>query len=148
GIVVVLVGFWLRALLAPYAAARAVARSVAEENQTVAAVDAMPPAPTFTIDPAAAPVTGSGGGGSPDAVRFKQAMRDAAGVTVLSERISVEPQRTTLNVAATATTTVAALDPVVTIPTRLWRVIKLPSRMGDQAVGSLREVMYYPIIDM
>jgi len=147
GAVVVAAGFGLRAWLAPFAAARAVARSIAEENQTVAAIDAMPPAPTFMLDPSAPPATASGGMDSADAVRFKQAMRDAAGVTALSERIAPEPQRTALGIVATATATVAALDPVVTIPSRLWRVITLPSRMGSQAAGPLREVMYYPIID-
>ena len=64
-------------------------------------------------------------------------MRDVA-ISHRVERPPFRPSRSepALSVAATATAAVGALDPVVTIPSRIWRVISFHRAWSSQASRS------------
>ena len=140
-------GMVLRARLAAHARAVHNAHSVSDAAQTTAAIDGLPPAPGFRLD--ASERTPSGRReDSPDAVRFKRALRDVASVVEIGARLAPEPRRASLDLPNTAATLLVKLDPAVTIPARTWHRIRLPERIRGAVDGSLREVMYHPEIDV
>lgn len=130
-----------------FAAAQRAARALSEDTQSAEAIDQLPPAPEFRIDPNA-PASPQGGGDSPDAARFKQSLRDIATISEVAARLAPEAVRTPIDVRASAAVMIAKLDPVRTIPARTWRVVKLPTRIRDEMRGELREVLCYPELDV
>ncbi|MEO7402466.1 MAG: hypothetical protein ABIU95_02215, partial [Burkholderiales bacterium] len=134
----------------------ALADLMREENQTPASVDALPASGDFTItpvDPAQATVTlTQGGPDSPAAERFKRALKDLHQVVQASFAADTVgengPARTRLDLAGTAATIVAALNPALTI-TRLANVqVRMPPRIRAQLPEAFVEAMAYPVFDM
>lgn len=148
GAAIVAGGAVLRSRLSEYARRAGAAQSLSEREQTPSAIDSIPPAPDFRLDPAAPAVVARGGGDSPDAVRLKSALRQVATVTQVGATLATEPVRTSIDVRARAIGTLERLNPATTIPHRTWNVVRLPGRIRDGFTGPLSEVMYYPEIDV
>lgn len=118
------------------------------ETRTPAAVDELPPSPDFKIGtPGRDPAPTPGDRDSPEAARFKEALRNLYTVDA-AERAIVLPARRPLDLAAIATTVVRGLEPARTIPPRVLASIVLPARFLAQRVEDFGEVMVYPEIDL
>lgn len=122
--------------------------SVMEENQTPASVDELPTSPDFKVtEPGSGFTPSRGATDSPDAVNFKNALKDLNTVLVASTTVGTVPPRTRLDLPALANTTLEALDPEVTIPRWAMQTIFLPPRIRATLPEEFREVMAYPEID-
>jgi hypothetical protein len=124
-------------------------QALAPENQTPAAVDAMPKSSNFRVGPAGqgpAPSTG-GTSDSVQAVRFKEALRNLYTVDAV-DRANKPPVRERLDLPALATTILAQLQPGLTIPARVIGSVAIPTRITDQLVEDFGEVMVYPELDL
>ena len=126
---------WLRRLAADIARADA----VLPDRETPAVVDAMPPHADYTVQPF--------GADSAEAVRFKEAWRDALQQSADATAATRPPPRVRVDLAATSTAVVEAVHPAHTIPRRLYRKVRLPGRIKDALVDDFVEVMAYPRID-
>jgi hypothetical protein len=126
-----------------------VANSVLEENQTPAAVDALPQSPDFRISTPDEDFTPSIGTGpdSAEAVRFKQALRDVNLMLQESARVGAKPARPKLDLAGIGGAVFTRLDPQVTIPNWVWGGVRIPRRIRDQLTEDFVEAMAYPEID-
>jgi hypothetical protein len=118
---------------------------------TPAAVDAMPMSPDFAVGtPGISPLPRPGRMDSPDAERFKAALRNVYRLDVAERSIPI-PERKKLNLTNIAGTLIESLDPAVTITRRVGATIEVPGRIADKLVDnpaeSLAEVMVYPEID-
>ncbi|BEP14781.1 hypothetical protein acdb102_30920 [Acidothermaceae bacterium B102] len=118
---------------------------------TVAAVDALPPAPGFvlvTLGQPAPPLTT--GPDSPTAVRFKNALRDWHGLYQAALAVEVTPALTrygSSGIASLAAAAVTAVDPATTVPRRVLGRISLPDHVRADLGDVFQEVMAYPRID-
>jgi hypothetical protein len=136
----------LFALLSRWARAGALANSIQEEQQTPASVDALPTVGNFVISRPGSGFTPSAGStDSIEAVRFKSALRDVYTYTAVKFPDPVKPQ---INLQALAVTTVAAIDPVKTVPLRVFATVLLPQWLIDNLVEQFAPVMHYPIFDV
>jgi hypothetical protein len=134
------------------------ADTLREENQTPAAVDALPASPDFMLTaPDSAPANASvtlmvGGTDSAVGVRFKQALRDVGAVVQASARADKVgengPIRSALDLPAEARLTLTALDPAVTILRRARAVIRIPSRIAGELPEEFVEAMAYPVFNL
>jgi hypothetical protein len=141
-----LAGFvWLRRIVTDIATAD----SMLPENEDPAAVGAMPPDPTFAIEPFGVVVNtpAAGAADSADAVRFKQALgsllelgRDAAAANAPSVRGR-------LDLVAVADSTLATINPGRSIPLRFYGGVRIPGRIKDGLRETFIEAMAYPRID-
>ncbi len=127
----------------------AVAESVLEENQTPEAVDALPQSPDFRISTRAEGFSPSIGTGpdSPEALRFKQALRNVNLMLRESAREGAQPVRPVLDLAAVGAAVFTRLDPRVTVPAWVRGGLRIPSRIRDQLTDDFVEAMAYPVID-
>ncbi len=130
------------------------------ENQTPASVDQLPPSPNFELQDdivsfQPVPVAGSTAPGvagrdtdNAEAERFKIALRDAY-IAQAEGRDSGKPAPTIpLNLTGIMDTTIAQLDPQVTIPRFVLGQIVLPGHILDQIGEKFVEVMAYPELDV
>jgi hypothetical protein len=85
---------------------------------------------------------------SADAVRFKDALRQAADLIEATVAVSREAVRPPLPLRDLAVSALAALDPMTTIPARTLAGLKLPDRLRPQVAERFKEVMAYPEIDL
>jgi hypothetical protein len=123
--------------------------AVREENQTLKAVDALPRSPDFVLsEPGSGFTPTQGTDDSREAVRFKQALRDWGALNVAGSAAALEPDPVPLGVRRVTASTVAAIDPDVTIQRRVLHGISLPPRIVDLLGERLQEVMAYPRIDL
>jgi hypothetical protein len=133
-----------------------VSDSLLEQNQTPESVDALPASPDFTLtdpDPATTSITLSDGGtDSPTAARFKEALKTIAELVQASTATDTVgengPRRSPLDLRATASTAVHALDPATTISRLAAAQIRLPDRIRAEMPQPFAEVMAYPVFDM
>ncbi|WP_283138992.1 hypothetical protein [Rhizohabitans arisaemae] len=120
-------------------------------------VDLLPKSPDFVVSLPGEGVTPTAGAhDSPEAIRFKNGLREIyRGLREAAEAGAV-PARTALNLTELGELTDTGLDPDLTIPRRVAGGIFLPSRfrpspgLGLLAGGSepLTEVMAYPVFDV
>lgn len=127
--------------------------SVKEENQTPAAVDALPKNGTFTISEIGEGVTPAPGGttDSVEAARFKVALRDSFTVMQLSNAAGAIAPKRSLDLALLVNDQLHATLPARTVPRRVMAGIFLPPRIkGDIIIPPAEtfvEPMAYPVID-
>jgi len=130
--------------------------AILEQNQIPAAVDAIPVITNFVITRPETPFTPTYGQtesdqDSPEAVAFKTALRDV--FTFVSADLPA-PTATlpSLDLPGLSQLVVKALDPGVTVPQRMGKLISLPSRFTDSSVSNpvetLSPVMAYPVFDL
>ena len=134
-------------LLTRAARAIPVVNSLAEQNQTETAVDALPASSDFRIsEPGSSSAPSHGGTDSVEAVRFKQGLKDA---NFLSSLVYSAPPRVALDLPITKARLLEQLRPDFSIPRRLQEIVRVPDRIRDAQVDpGLREVMAYPEIDV
>jgi hypothetical protein len=142
--VAVAVDWWVSGLLSR----RRAAQAIGPETRTPEAVDALPTSPDFQVGPpgsGAAPSLGTGPD-SPDAARFKDALRNIYALDV-AERAIPRPPRLPLDLAAVGRALAAGLASDLTIPLRVLGAILIPPRIRDRLVEDFGEVMAYPTFD-
>ena len=136
----------LYALLARWYRAGSLANSIQEEKQTPASVDSLPAVSNFVISrPGSSFTPAAGATDSVEATRFKSGLRDVYTYTSIK---FPEPVKKQLDIAKLAQTTVAALDPVVTVPRRVFSTVMLPQWVIDNLVEQFTPVMAYPVFDV
>lgn len=125
------------------------ADSLLPDNETVAVVDALPADASFAVTPFGAPFTSAPGAAadSEEAARFKQALRAQVQLAREAAEVTKPVVRVPLDLAATATATLAAIDPARTIPLRFHKTVLVPDRIKDGLRGDFVEAMVYPRID-
>jgi hypothetical protein len=122
------------------------------ENQTPAAVDALPGIADFKITaPDSGFVPRLGGVDSVEAARFKTALRDTFALMRASEKVGVVRPKKTLDLGRIAADAFATIDPATTITRRVRAGLFVPPRIAGALVPSPPEVfvepMAYPVID-
>jgi len=121
-------------------------KSIREEQQTPTAVDSLPVVQNFIITrPGTSFTPQPGASDSVEAVNFKSGLRDAYCFTSIN---FPEPVKAKLDLKALTTVTVAAIDPVLTIPRRLKQIIYLPPWLADNFSEQFTPVMAYPVFDV
>lgn len=124
------------------------ADSLRGEQQTPAAVDALPHSPDFVVSVPGSGVTPhTGATDSAEAVRFKTALKGTSYVITVSPEVSTPPQRTVVDLARVSTGMITAIDPRVTIARRAYKQILLPGRYRTAPDDTLAPAMAYPVID-
>lgn len=130
------------------------ADSLLEENQTPAAVDALPASSDFTVtraDAGSATVT-LGGTDSAEAERFKVALKDVGLVFQASAAADAVgengPVRATLDLPAMATATLRAIDPALTVTRLANATLRIPPRIRAQLPEVFIDAMAYPVFDV
>jgi hypothetical protein len=119
--------------------------SIREEQETPASVDKLSIVSNFIITrPGTSFTPQKSGSDSVEAVNFKTGLRDVYRFTAVK---FPEPVKNTLDLVALTSTTVQAIDPVVTIPRRLKQIVYLPAWLLDNFVEQFTPVMAYPVID-
>jgi hypothetical protein len=115
---------------------------------TVQQVDAMPASPDFHIGtPSAGPAPHTGSVDSPEATRFKEALRNLYAVDEV-ERTIPTTVRTVLPVASVSAALFEQVHPDRTIPARVLAGLAIPERVRGQLTDPFGEVMVYPVIDL
>ena len=125
------------------------ADAILPEGNAPGAIDALPKFPDFTLHPFG---EGSdpqpGDNDSPEATRFKGALKDVHQVLTTSATLGFEPERPPISVASLATASFAAINPQVTVPRFTFGAVTLPPYI---AAGfffeTFQEAMAYPQID-
>jgi len=124
------------------------AEGLREEGRTPQSVDRLPKSPDFTISTIDSGVTPSRGNrDSPEAVKFKAALKGAYGLIDESVKASAVPPKKKLDLPSFVATTVTAVDPAVTVPKRVLGGIFLPPRVKAEIGEQFVEAMAYPVID-
>ena len=147
---VVLIGgaIWLMRQLAKILRQANAAEVLHPEAQTPANVDQLPASPDFHLGiPGTEPAPTSGAVDSPQAVRFKESLRNMYTVDVMERAIPI-PKRQALELNNISSVMLASLSPLHTIPARVLGSISIPERIYAQLLDSFGEVMVYPIIDL
>lgn len=126
-----------------------IANTVLEENQTPESVDEMPNSPDFRITKPEENFIPSVGVGqdSPEAVLFKEALKDVNFTLQESVVLGAKPVKTELDLVAVSNTLFATLNPQVTIPNWVWGSVFIPGRIKEQLEENFVEAMAYPEID-
>jgi hypothetical protein len=128
------------------------ADAMRDVHTTVAAIDQLPAVSNFTIsDPVAAAThsfTPQLGTDSVEAARFKQGLRDGFELIQASTVAGARPVRKAIDLTATASATLAALQPKRTIPARVRAGIFVPPYVGQENGPNFVEPMAYPVIDL
>jgi hypothetical protein len=130
---------------------RAIAQSdvVRPSGLTVEAVDALPKVPDFVISEPGAGVTPTPGAqDSPQAARFKDALRDWHRLYQASVFTGSEVPPIRLQLVPLAGTVIGAIDPDVTVPRRILSILVLPGVFVVDLDERFQEVMAYPKLDV
>jgi hypothetical protein len=148
GVLLAALAIWLARRAAAVIAAARAAQALDPRTRTPDSVDRLPASPDFKIGPPGTlPAPTTNGTDSPDAVRFKDALRNVYTVDVAERTIEI-PVRRPLSLSAVAESTLDTLRPEVTIPPRVLGPIGIPDRIRDQLVEDFGEVMVYPEFDV
>ncbi len=122
--------------------------------QTPQSVDRLPVSAGFVLrapvpgaPPPPPPPTG-GSTDSPEAVRFKAALKNSYTLLEQSTQASVETPPVTLDLQVMGQTTLAAIDPDRTIVRRVYDGIVIPGHIADLQVEEFKEPLYYPEINL
>jgi len=142
------IAFGLYRLLRRWQKELAASDSVREENITPAAVDRLRPSPDFRLSEPGSGFTPSlGGSDSPEAIKFKQALRESFDIIDVSTRAGAPIPRTKLDLGTVSTAGVNLLNPAVTIPKRILSSVLIPSRIRKEIGERFVEAMAYPEFD-
>ncbi|MEM9641838.1 MAG: hypothetical protein AAGA19_10100 [Pseudomonadota bacterium] len=128
----------------------ATADAVLPDANAPETIDDLPNFPNFEIadlNEGDRPTPGPGAD-SPEAGRFKIALKDVFQLTDLSATLGAIPERPRLDMSLVARTTFTAIDPETTIPRFTLAGISVPARFLDQFEEVFREAMAYPEIDI
>ncbi len=150
GAALVVAGAYARKVLSGFAARADAAKSVLPEYQTPESVDHWPRSPDFRwVERGETFRPSTGGADSPEAVRFKDALRDVYTLMQGSVSASAPVVKPGLDLAETGSVVFEALDPVVTVPSWVWGSVRLPGRIREQLDPErFVEAMAYPEIDL
>ncbi len=85
---------------------------------------------------------------SPEATRFKDALRAALELQVATGRVSVQPVRDQLKIEDLAKVLLTGLHPDLTVPRRALAGLRIPARLRPLVVEQFKEAMAYPEIDV
>ncbi len=121
------------------------AESVLEENQTPGAVDKLPNSPDFRITDMREGFTPSrGAADSPEASRFKTALRNTYEFVQLSGQAGAIPKLKELNVKLLVDETIKSINPEITIPRLVLNNIRIPAHIIKLIGEEFKEAMVYP----
>jgi len=113
------------------------------------AVDAFPESPDFVLTPPTVFYTPTvGAGDSPEATRFKTALKDMLTLTDAGRKAAAQPPKVSLDLGRLTGVTLAALDPEVTVSARLRGRVAIPTRIADRLTENFVQAMAYPEIDV
>lgn len=122
--------------------------SIRDEKQKPGNVNEMPKSPNFRLSrPGDSFTAEQGRTDSPEAQRFKAALKDVYTLVEASRKAAVVPERKKLNLPALTAALVDAINPAVTIPRHLYAGIFLPDRIRLNLFETFVEAMAYPEID-
>jgi len=114
-------------------------------------IDALPGFPGFTIEEpnsGAAEPTPGGGPDSPEAARFRGALKDIHRLVSTSATLGTPPTRYPVDLVPVGEAVVAGLDPAHTIPDFTMAGIRIPARIVAINLEVFREAMAYPEFDI
>ena len=133
---------------------RATSDGLREENFKPTAVDQLPGSASFTLRPQIDPrddlptaTVGRGETDNPEAVRFKQALREQYLLFEESGKLGVVPEPISIDLPAVARDIVAEVDPDLTVQQWALSGIRIPDRIRDQMGETFVEAMAYPEFD-
>jgi len=132
--------------LSNWAQAAQAAGSIRDEQETPASVSKLPVVSSFVITRPGTnftPIAGSSD--SVEAANFKSGLRDAYAYTSIK---FATPEKPKLELATLAGTTVAAINPILTVPRRIKQIIYLPEWLKANFVEQFTPVMAYPVLDV
>jgi hypothetical protein len=134
---------------------------IMEERLTARAVASLPPRPDFVVTdpgsaPPAAPAPVAAGTDSPEAASFRTALADLHGRFEIA--VPRQPPKAPLDLDATALRITQAINPVRTIPARVWGVVAVSSPVAPagpaetivpiMAHPAFADPMYAPLRDI
>lgn len=123
--------------------------SIAPAQQTPASVATIPASPDFHVTALGNPVVPQPGAtDSPEAVRFKTALRGNFDFVQRSIVAGKPPVYTTLDIRTTVEAVVAGINPAVTIPRYVFGQVSIPARIVEALDENFVEAMTYPEIDI
>lgn len=127
------------------------ADAVLPQGNSPEVIDRLPNFPDFTIrDPALNtpdPEPGTGND-SPEAERFKLALKDTFQLLDTSATLGEAPTRQPIDIVGLSSATFTGIDPTVTIPAFTYAGITLPARLVAINFEVFREAMAYPEFDI
>lgn len=129
----------------------AAAEAVRPEGSSPEVIDRLPSFPDFEIrtPDASAPEPQPGPGeDSPEAQRFKVALKDTYRLLDVSESLGRPPVRNPINVAQLANASFAAIDPQKTVPAFTLAALNIPAYLLTLNGEVFREAMAYPQFDI
>ena len=140
----ILIGLYV--LLTRWSRGVAARNSIKEEQQTPESVDALPAVTNFVVTrPGTTFRPQFGATDSPEATRFKTALRDVYRYTSIK---FPEPDRPKLELPILSRAVVDGIDPAVTIPRRVRGTVLLPPWLIDNLFEWFAPVMAYPVFDL
>jgi hypothetical protein len=125
--------------------------AVLPEGNAPEVIDALPNFPGFTIrdpDPNAPEPEPGPGPDSPEAARFKLALKDTFQLIDASAALGEPPVRRPINIPGLTTATFTGIDPQVTIPAFTYAGITIPAHLVAINFEVFREAMAYPEFDI
>jgi hypothetical protein len=143
--------YWFYRKVGEWEERLAPSESLREENQKPEVVDRLPKSPDFRlIDRGEEFRPTIGTSDSEEAIRYKDALRDAYTVIDASREVSapLRPPRPKLNLEQLTATLVTGIHPAVTIPRHVYGGILIPPRIREQIGERFVEAMAYPEIDL
>lgn len=151
-VLIVTAGIYLRNLLKRWARALTAAAAVSLDQQTPAAIDALPPVPGFVVgEPGSVQPWPPGSSDSVEATRFKAALQDTLSLVAGGAAIGKPPARASLDLPRLVDQTLDALAPARTISRRFAGQVQIPPRIRDGMTALPAEIlvepMAYPVID-
>ena len=114
-------------------------------------IDALPGFPDFEIaepDSGAADPRPGGGPDSPEAVRFKSALKDTYRLVSTSATLGTPPRRVPVDLDRLGGAVIDGIHPATTIPAFTLAGITIPGRLVAINLEAFTEVMAYPEIDL
>jgi hypothetical protein len=142
-------GIWAYLNLQRWSAVTAVTTVLHPQDQTPAAVNSLPKSPDFVLSaPESSVKPRLGFTDSMMATRFKAGLRDSFNLLQTSAAVGARPALTGIDLNASLTATVGALDPRNAILARGFATIDIPDWVRAQLQDQYAEVMAYPKIDL
>jgi hypothetical protein len=125
------------------------AEVILPEQQTPASVDRLPSSPNFRVTEFGDPfVPSKDGTDTPEAVRFKRALRTNFDFVQRSAEAGKPPTYTELDIPGVVKDIVDNINPALTIPRYVLGHVNIPQRILDAMQEDFVEAMAYPQIDV